>query len=125
MARQTKNGERIIKIGQHEHTQVVELKKDTVDGVPSIYYIEGVKLHNVITAIPFQSGPVKETETIDGVFHEDLIAICIDRLRYFQETKFNCDENREAIIFLEAALSALNRRTIRRASEGKKGTSNI
>lgn len=60
--------------------------------------------------IDFQEGPVKECG-INGVTEEDLIAMVICRLQYFQLTEYSCRENSTAIRRLEEALYWLGERT--------------
>lgn len=78
----------------------------------------------IVAAINFQTGPVNEVD-VNGCFHEDLINICIHRLKEFQDGGFTCKENACAITKLEEALHWLDARTKRRVLEGKKGTSKI
>lgn len=74
-----------------------------------------------LATIKFQNGAMKESD-LNGVFNEDLIAIVIHRLECFQESKFNCKENQEAIICLENALKSLKARTEKRKNNGTIGT---
>lgn len=78
----------------------------------------------ILTAIRFQEGNIKDNG-INGIFMEDLIAICIHRLEHFQETKFNCIENTTAIYHLEEALRNLNDRTEKRNERGVLDTDEI
>ncbi len=68
--------------------------------------------------ISWQNG-VKEP---NGAIVEDVIAACIDRYKFFQDSKFACEENADAINFLTAALEAQARRTNRRKVAGTEGT---
>jgi len=71
--------------------------------------------------INFQKGPLQEND-LNGCFQEDLIEICIDRLRSFQAGEFACRENKLALMKLEEALMWLEKRTndrVRRGVEGK------
>lgn len=70
--------------------------------------------------INFQKGPLKETEQ-NGCFQEDLIKICIDRLRCFQSGSFACRENKLALMKLEEALMWLGSRTADRLKRGVEG----
>ena len=75
------------------------------------------------TVIPilFQNGPIKEVG-INGITHETLIAVVIDRLRSFQTGPFSCRENAIALTHLEEALMWLQRRTVNRIKRGVEGT---
>jgi len=70
--------------------------------------------------VDFQDGPIQEVG-VNGCQNEDLIAIVIDRLRYFQAGKFSCRENAIALTHLEDALHWLEHRTRERAKRGVEG----
>jgi len=72
--------------------------------------------------VSFQNGPIQEAG-VNGCFQEDLIAICIDRLRSFQAGEYACRENALALTKLEEALHWLNHRTAERQARGVEGTS--
>jgi hypothetical protein len=71
------------------------------------------------------SGPdikiVKEKEP-NGAFVETVIAIALDRIAFYQATRFACEENEDAMDHLAAALSVLDERTQRRTAAGTEGT---
>ena len=71
--------------------------------------------------ISFQNGPIKEAG-VNGLTHEVLLAILIDRLRGFQKGPFTCRENSLALTKLEEGLMWLHKRTQRREAEGVEGT---
>jgi hypothetical protein len=71
--------------------------------------------------ILFQNGPIKEVG-MNGLTHEALIEILIDRLEAFQEGPYACFENEMALRGLELALDALQARTRKRIEEGTEGT---
>ena len=71
--------------------------------------------------IHFQNGPIAEVG-VNGVTHEALLAILIDRLQAFQSGTFKCDENAAALHGLQFAQRALLSRTKRRMDEGVEGT---
>lgn len=76
------------------------------------------------STVLFQYGPVKEFGR-NGVTHEALLAILIDRLEGFQTGPFACDENATALDHLRKSLDALNARTARRTAHGIEGTHGI
>lgn len=76
---------------------------------------------DVATDINFQNGPVAEVG-VNGVTHEALLAILIDRLQGFQRGPFVCRENALALTKLEEALMWLNKRTQGRLARGVEGT---
>jgi hypothetical protein len=73
--------------------------------------------------VVFQDGPVKEVG-LNGVTHEALLAILIDRLECFQAGPFACEANAMALFGLRAALAQLQKRTRERIARGVEGTHN-
>jgi len=71
--------------------------------------------------IDFQNGPIKEVG-VNGVTHEALLAIVIDRLRSFQAGPYACGANAIALSSLEEALRQLQKRTVERIARGVEGT---
>lgn len=71
--------------------------------------------------IIFQNGPIAEVG-VNGVTHEALLAILIDRMEAFQDGPFKCDENAVALHGLKFAQRALHGRTARRMQQGVEGT---
>ncbi len=57
-----------------------------------------------------------------GAVVEQVIQIALGRLNYYQETKFACKENADAIAYLAKALGRLNSRTEDRIDRGVEGT---
>lgn len=76
---------------------------------------------DVVEAIIFQNGPIKESG-VNGVTQEVLLAIIIDRLRSFQSGPFAGRENAIALTHCEDALMWLQRRTRARIARGVEGT---
>lgn len=72
----------------------------------------------------FQNGPIAEVGT-NGVTHEALLAIVIDRLQAFQKGPFACRENALALTNLEQAVHWLNHRTQFRMARGVEGTHTV
>ena len=92
---------------------------------------EGGACHNYMVSwnggsecclINFQNGPIKE-RGVNGISHESLLAILIDRLNGFQGGEHACEENRIALGHMEKALYALKQRTAGRIGRGVEGTS--
>jgi len=70
--------------------------------------------------IRFQNGPIAEAG-VNGVTHEVLLAVVIDRLRSFQAGPFACKENAEALHHAHVALDWLKSRTKERMARGVEG----
>lgn len=76
-------------------------------------------------AIAWQNGPLGRGEDRiepNGAFVETVIAAAKDRIEFYQQSKFASTDNAEAIAHLEAALSALHRRTAKREAREVEGT---
>lgn len=74
--------------------------------------------------ILFQNGAIGEVG-VNGVTHEALLAILIDRLEAFQKGPYACTENATALDFLRGALFALHSRTRKRQARGVEGTMEV
>lgn len=74
--------------------------------------------------LSFQDGPIKEVGT-NGITHEVLLAIIIDRLEGFQAGQWSSPENAEALEHARACLEALNKRTRLREDRGVEGTHEV
>lgn len=70
-------------------------------------------------------GPAGERQVPNGAFVEGVIQAALGRLEFYQGTKFKCRENTIAIIKLEDALAALERRTQDREKRGVEGTHEV
>lgn len=71
--------------------------------------------------IRFQEGPLTHVGA-NGCQLEDVIDVCIERLRGFQKGPFVCRENEIAIMKLEEARLWLSQRNWTRQSKGVEGT---
>lgn len=92
------------------------------DGNPAGGSITGIGL-----SIVWQNGPTVDPETgekrkSNGCFVETVIQAAIERLRYYQETKFSCRQNAIAITKLEEAQHWLQDRTREREEKGIEGS---
>ncbi len=75
--------------------------------------------------ISWQNGPLGRGEDRvepNGAFVESVIATAATRLRFYQGSRFHCEENANALAHLEAALEALDSRARRRETQGVEGT---
>ena len=77
--------------------------------------------------IRWQDGPVNRDagEQPNGAFVEDVLEVCKLRLKAYQDSPFSCQENENAISFIEGAIGELNRRMDDRASGGVLGTDKV
>lgn len=76
-------------------------------------------------AIGWQNGPLgrgEERKEPNGAFVEDVILAVIDRLEYYQASKFECKANFEAIRCLIEARDHLDARTKKREERQVEGT---
>lgn len=74
-----------------------------------------------VSTVLFQNGPIGEVG-VNGVTHEALLAILVDRLRSFQAGPYACRENALALTKLEEAQHWLHTRTRARLARGVEGT---
>lgn len=77
--------------------------------------------------ISWQRGPLKDSASGEehprnGAFVMDLIMATIQRIEFYQQSEFACDENAAALEYLYAAHAALQRRMDRRTAAGTQGT---
>ena len=98
------------------------------DGNPSGGRAEGNRF-----MVAWQDGPVatedgrQESRRFNGFTVEDMIYVTMHRLEYYQEGgdpagKFSCQENVDALRFLNLAVGRLNDRTRARMDRGVEGT---
>jgi hypothetical protein len=100
--------------------------RETLGGAPADYFIAVRKYMvgespEVVFDLHFQDGPINEVGS-NGVTHEVLLAIVIDRLQCFQRGKYSCRENAIALTKLEEAAMWLRERTRARLERGVEGT---
>ena len=75
-------------------------------------------------SIEWQNGALqygKQRLEPNGAFVETIIAAAKQRIEEYQSTRFACDENERAIMYLGLALNELNARTQRRIAAGTEG----
>lgn len=74
--------------------------------------------------ILFQKGPIAEVG-VNGVTHEALLSILIDRMEGFQSGPYASPDNAEALDAMRTAQTALQRRTLARMARGVEGTHTV
>lgn len=103
--------------------------KPGAGGANHHYYIDGfdtgtnpsASFHTNHLILLFQNGPINEVG-VNGVTHEALLAVVVDRLRSFQSGPYACRENALALTKLEEGLMWLLQRTRGRMARGVEGT---
>jgi hypothetical protein len=75
----------------------------------------------LLGSVSFQNGPIKEFG-VNGVTHEALLAILIDRLESFQRGPYACGNNAAALSCCKHALDVLQDRTRARIARNVEGT---
>ena len=79
-------------------------------------------------SISWQNGPLgrgADRSEPNGAFVEGVIAAALDRLQYYQSSKFKCRENALAITKLEEALHWCQHRTADREARDVEGTHTV
>ena len=71
--------------------------------------------------INWQDGPRGDIEPANGAFVEDVLWAALQRLEFFQTSKFRCRENAIAITKIEEALFILKDRQLSRLFRGVEG----
>ena len=74
-----------------------------------------------LATLRFQDGPIKEAG-INGITHESLLAVIIDRLSSFQKGPFASEYNERALHHCRLALNEMQARTKERMARGVEGT---
>ena len=98
--------------------QGFEVTNDSdVNGNPAGGYVRGVGID-----IAWQNGVLGVRDLRNGAFVEDVIAAAVQRIEYYNSTKFTCRENSLAITHLQEALHWLQHRTRDREDRGVEGT---
>lgn len=75
---------------------------------------------STLCVIKFQKNTIKNAG-VNGLTNEALLAVVIDRLRMFQNGKFACNENSQALTDAQSALHWLQARTVDRMRRGVEG----
>ncbi len=106
--------------GAHHHYRVTGF--DSVSN-PSDPFVRRYGRSGKHTTLLFQNGPVPaDGSNVNGITHEVLLAVIIDRLESWQRGEFQCAENEMALQCLKRAQQAINARTERRQAAGTEGT---
>jgi hypothetical protein len=90
-------------------------------GASHMYRMSLAPHHPYFVDLLFQNGPINEVG-VNGITHEALLAILIDRMEGFQSGPFANDYNAAALNHLRSAQGVLLDRTKERMSRGVEGT---
>ena len=71
--------------------------------------------------ISWQRGSLADNAR-NGAFLLEVLGACRSQLAYCQDSKFECQENEDALRHLDATIAALDSRRDRRSAEGTLGT---
>ena len=85
---------------------------------------EGGTTYGIGFSIGWQHGPLgrgMDRQEPNGAFVEDIIAAAMDRLEFYQNSRFPYAENDEALAHLIQALRSLEKRTAGRERRGVEG----
>lgn len=85
----------------------------------------GGEVRGIGLSIDWQNGPLGrdgDRKAPNGAFVETVIDAVIDRLKFYQDSKFKCEENHLAIGYLIAAAQVLDSRTKNREARKVEGT---
>ncbi len=102
----------------NEHLDLVAVDEPGSGGANHVY---NMIFPTGSESLHFQNGPIEEVGT-NGITHEALIAVILDRMRAFQKGKYACRENAITITKLEEALMWQHKRTRNREARGVEGT---
>jgi len=100
--------------------KMIMLNKVDENAVPTGGSVRGIGI-----AIDWQTGPLGKDaarKEQNGAFVEDVLVACLDRLKYYQNSKFNCPEYVLSISGLEEAIKWLGKRTEDREKRLVEGT---
>ncbi len=105
---------------------IMDFESENIDdenGMPAGGYAKGVGFK-----IDWQNGPLGRGEyrkEPNGAFVETIIKAALQRIEYYNSTRFKCRENSIAITKLEEALLWLNKRTSDRELRRVEGTHSV
>lgn len=104
---------------------MVDDDENPTGGYVSLIVEKGGEPHNALT-VNWQDGPRGTDEAgvlkdPNGAFVEDVILAAIQRLEFFQGSKYESDYNAEAAGHLAQAIEALEKRSNERAAAGTLG----
>ena len=105
---------------QREARSFTSLHAVDADGMPAGGFTEGVGFRVDWQDGPLNAGGVRRKQS--GAFVEHLIEAVIDRIEFYQSSKFQSDFNVDTLAHLRAALESQQARTRDRIRRGVEGT---
>lgn len=75
--------------------------------------------------ISWQRGPVHEEGDRNGAFLIEVLEACENQLKVYQDGKFVCEENADALEYLNKSIGRLKDRLNRRKEEGTLGSTKV
>lgn len=103
------------------------LEDGTPDGGSAVCLVPSGDVQLEVLRLRWQQGALVDPDTkqerpANGVFLATVARVVVDRLEYYQSTKFACAENAEALEHFRKGLALLEKRANRRSGEGTLGT---
>ena len=87
--------------------------------------LTGGKTSGIGFEINWQNGLIPKGEKPNGAFVEHLILACLDRMTFYQNSKFACEQNAKTIECLQEALNSQITRTCERIDRNVEGTNEV
>lgn len=69
----------------------------------------------------WQAGPAKTIDEVNGTFVETVLEAVATRLEFYQNSRFWCEENEDALHLVRAAIVRQRDRTRKRVEQGVEG----
>ncbi len=103
------------------------LEDGTPDGGSAVCFVPCGTNKLEVLRLNWQQGALvdaatKQERPQNGIFLATLVRVVVDRLEYYQSTKFACSENATALDYFRKGLELLEKRADRRSKEGTLGT---
>lgn len=103
---------------------VIKIEATDGPGPGGANHVYAMNWGNGAVTLQFQNGAIAEVG-VNGITHEALLAVLVDRLQAFQKGPYSCRENSIALTKLEEAQHWLHHRTRARMDRGVEGTMKV
>lgn len=104
--------------------KAIRIEADERETHGNMSHVYTIAIGDKTTVLSFQNGPIGEVG-VNGITHEALIVVLIDRLQGAQKGKYACRENALMLTKLEEALMWSEERTRGRMARGVEGTHTV